>query len=115
MSDPRLGLPEVNDYIIELLRNEPNALKCRCLVSKTWDSHVRKHCFGRVRFTSTVDLKTWREIVKTLLLLNSSPPLCARPTHAHFKRVKFQPPVINGLSHNEYEKARVVTISLRRV
>ena len=41
MSDPRLGLPEVNAYIIELLRNKPNALKCRCLVSKTWDSRQK--------------------------------------------------------------------------
>ena len=86
MSDPRLGLPEVNDYIIELLRNEPNALECRCLVSKTWDSQVRKHRFGRVRFTSTVDLKTWREIFRYPATVEFQPTTLCSPDSCPFQK-----------------------------
>ena len=59
MSDPSLP-PEVTDYIIDLLHDEPDVLKQCCLVSKSWVSRSRKYRFHRVRFTTDADLKNWK-------------------------------------------------------
>lgn len=59
-SSPRLP-PEISDRIIDLLRDETNALKRCCLVSKSWVSRTRKHLFDSVEFESSKDVKVWKE------------------------------------------------------
>ena len=49
MSNPYLPL-EILDYIVDLLHDDPNALKECCLVSKSWIPWTRKHLF------------TWKQI-----------------------------------------------------
>ncbi|KAF9645264.1 hypothetical protein BDM02DRAFT_3073690, partial [Thelephora ganbajun] len=42
--------PEILDYIVDLLHDEPETLKQCCLVSKSWVSRTRKHLFANVEF-----------------------------------------------------------------
>jgi hypothetical protein len=44
--------PEILDLIIDLLRDEPAALKACCVVSKSWVPQTRKHLFAHVRFSA---------------------------------------------------------------
>ena len=60
MPNPRL-LPELRDHIIDLLHNQPRALKDCCLVSKPWIPHTRKHLFADIGFPSSRPLKSWKE------------------------------------------------------
>ena len=55
MSNPYLP-PGILDYIIDLLHDNPRALKECCLVSKSWIPPTRKHLFAHVRFGVEADL-----------------------------------------------------------
>ena len=55
-----LRLPqEISDYVVDFLRNEPEALKRCCLVSKPWVPRARKHLFNEVKFGTRRDLEAW--------------------------------------------------------
>ena len=55
MSNP--GLPqETIDYIIDILRYDPKALKACCLISKPWIPRAQKYLFADIRFDSVDDL-----------------------------------------------------------
>ena len=63
MSDPdhpRLP-PEISDYIVDFLHDEPEALKQCCLVSKPWVPRTRKHLFGEIALCYPYDLEEWKE------------------------------------------------------
>lgn len=49
--------PEIVDYIIDLLHDDPEALKKCCFVSKSWVERSRIHLFNKFDLGS---LKTWR-------------------------------------------------------
>ena len=60
MPEPLL-LPEISDYIVDLLHDRPQMLKRCCLVSKSWVLCARKHLFGTIAFQSLRDLIAWKE------------------------------------------------------
>ena len=60
MSNPYL-LPEIFDYTIDLLRDQPETLKECCLVSKSWIPRTRKHLFAEIRFRSADNLVSWKK------------------------------------------------------
>jgi len=60
MSNPRLPR-EILDYVVDLLHDEPDALKQCCLVSKSWVSRTRKHLFTDISFNHANDLKAWKK------------------------------------------------------
>jgi hypothetical protein len=60
MSDQCLP-PEISDYIVDLLYDDPETLKRCCLVSKPWVPRARKHLFGKIRFEFSNILDAWRE------------------------------------------------------
>ena len=57
---PRLLPPEILDLIVDLLRDEPDALKACCLASKSWLHRARKRLFARVDFFY-FDLELWKK------------------------------------------------------
>ena len=42
--------PEILDFIIDLLRDEPTTLNACCVVSKSWIQRTRKHLFVDIKF-----------------------------------------------------------------
>ena len=74
MSNPHLPR-ETLDHIIDLLCDEPETLKERCLVSKPWVPRARKHPFDVVFFLSVKALESWK---KTFPVPSDSPS-----HHAH--------------------------------
>ena len=60
MSNPRLP-PEMLDYVIDLLNDEPEALKQCCLASKLWVPRTRRHLFADIAFRSADDLVSWKK------------------------------------------------------
>ena len=77
MSDPHLP-PEILDYVIDLLRNELEALKQCSLVSRSWVPRTRIHLFADVKFRFVRDLELWKE---TFPDVTNSP---ARQAHTLF-------------------------------
>jgi len=67
--------PEINDSVVDSLRDEPEALKQCCLVSKSWVPLTRKHLFGTVVVEQEHHLKAWK---KTFPDLVESPAYHAR-------------------------------------
>jgi len=59
MSNPYLP-PEILDYIVDLLHDNPNALQKCCLVSKSWIHRTRKHLFAEVDLISEERLGSWK-------------------------------------------------------
>ncbi|KAF9644816.1 hypothetical protein BDM02DRAFT_843045 [Thelephora ganbajun] len=53
--------PEILDYIVDFLRDQPEALKQCCLASKSWVSRTRKHLFANIEFSTADDLEAWKE------------------------------------------------------
>ena len=53
--------PEISDYIVDLLHDQPEELKSCCLVSKPWVPRARKHLFGQVVFRYLADLEAWKD------------------------------------------------------
>ena len=58
MSDAVLP-PELLDYILDLLHNEPETLKRCCLVTKSWVPRTRRYIFADIGFYSSRSLKSW--------------------------------------------------------
>lgn len=54
--------PEIVDYILDFLRDQPEALKQCCLVSKSFIPPTRTHLFNHVDFEESKHLKAWGEI-----------------------------------------------------
>ena len=79
MSDPRLP-PEISDYIVDLLHDQPEALERCCLVSKSWIPRTRKHLFCEIVFRNLADLKVWKD---------TFPDPSNTPTH-HTRRLTFE-------------------------
>ena len=59
MSDPRLP-PEITDYIVDHLHDQPETLKECCLVSKSWIPRVRTHLFGEIVFPHMTAAQAWK-------------------------------------------------------
>ncbi|KAF9642572.1 hypothetical protein BDM02DRAFT_2030270 [Thelephora ganbajun] len=59
MSDPHLP-PEICDYIVDLLHNEPGVLKRCCLVSQSWVPRTRKYLFADIKFLYSKHLRKWK-------------------------------------------------------
>lgn len=57
-SNPHLP-PEILDYIVDFLHNNPATLKLCCLVSKSWVPRTRKHLFAHIQFRSAAHLNAW--------------------------------------------------------
>jgi hypothetical protein len=60
MSNPRLP-PEIPDYVVALLHDNPEALRKCYPVSKLWVSRTRRLLFIRVEFRSVADLEWWKK------------------------------------------------------
>ena len=60
MSNPDLP-PEIVDWIIDLLHDEPDTLKACCLASKSWVRRTRKHLFATIEFYSAKTVESWKE------------------------------------------------------
>ena len=60
MSNPHLP-PEILDYTIDILHDEPKALRNCCLVAKSWVPRTRSHLFAEVKFFSIDHLKSWKK------------------------------------------------------
>lgn len=59
---------EIIDLIVDLLHNEPKALKACCIVSKAWIYRTRKHLFNHVKFRPRGrHVSRWRETFPDLL------------------------------------------------
>ena len=59
---PNLNLPpEILDYIVDFLHDDPNALKGCCLVSKSWIPPTRKRLFAEVELHYEVHLESWKK------------------------------------------------------
>ena len=52
---------EIFDFIIDLLHDEPDALKACCLVSKSWVHRTRERLFAHVEFFSESRSKLWQK------------------------------------------------------
>jgi len=61
MSNPYL-LPEILDCVVDLLHDEPEALKTCCLVSKSWVPRTRRHLFADIKLRSVSDLRAWKKV-----------------------------------------------------
>jgi len=61
MSNPHLP-PEILDYMVDFLHDEPDTLKKCCLVSKSWVPRTQKHLLASVNFDSFGDLEAWKDI-----------------------------------------------------
>ena len=53
--------PEILDHIVDLLYDDPEALRRCCLVSKSWVPRTRKHLFASVKLLSQADLDSWNK------------------------------------------------------
>jgi hypothetical protein len=60
MSSPCLP-PEILDYIIGLLHDQPETLRWCCLASKSWVPRTRKHLFAEITFQTEGHLRSWKE------------------------------------------------------
>jgi hypothetical protein len=60
MSNPDLP-PEILDFIVDILRDQPEALKRCCLVSKSWVPRTRKYLFAEITFRTEKGLKLWKK------------------------------------------------------
>jgi len=74
MSNPYL-LPEILEYIIDLLQNNSETLKRCCLVSKSWVPRTRKHLFVHIELRYPSTLEAWK---KTFPDVTNSPAHHAR-------------------------------------
>lgn len=59
MSSPQLP-PEIVDYIVDSLCDEPKALRDCSLVAKSWVPRARKHLFADIKFGSCEDFHSWK-------------------------------------------------------
>ena len=59
MSDPHLP-PELTDFVVDLLHDEPETLEQCCLVSKSWVPRTRKRLFRWIQFERPAQVDTWK-------------------------------------------------------
>ena len=59
MSTPCLP-PDILDHIVDLLHDNPKALKECCLVSKSWIPCTRSHIFADIGFYTKAELEIWK-------------------------------------------------------
>ena len=52
---------ETLDFIVDLLLDEPEALKACCLSSKLWIPRARKHLFAKIELRSKKDFESWKK------------------------------------------------------
>ena len=83
MSNPHLP-PEILDYILDVLHDEPKTLRDCCVVAKSWIPRTRKHLFADVKFTSPKDLESWK---KTFPDPSHSPAYYARTLVVKYPQV----------------------------
>ena len=58
---PDLHLPpEITDFIVDLLHNEPRTLKQCCIVSKSWIPRARRHLFRWIEFDRPAQVDAWK-------------------------------------------------------
>ena len=60
MSNPSLP-PEILDYIVDLLHDDPEVLRKCCLASKSWILRTRKHLFACIKFPTPKILQSWKK------------------------------------------------------
>jgi hypothetical protein len=53
--------PEILDFIVDHLHDEPTALKACCIVSKSWIHRTRAHLFARIEFCARNSIKLWKK------------------------------------------------------
>ena len=53
--------PEILDYIIDLLRDEPGSLRQCSIVSKSWVPRTRERLFGHIEFRTVRALEAWKK------------------------------------------------------
>ena len=53
--------PEILDYIVDFLHDEPETLEECCLVSKSWVPRARSHLFADIKIRPESDLKLWKK------------------------------------------------------
>jgi hypothetical protein len=54
--------PEILDFIVDHLRDEPTTLKACCVVSKSWIHRTRKHLFASVEFRAPKShIELWKK------------------------------------------------------
>jgi hypothetical protein len=61
MSKRRWFPPEILDYTIDLLNDDPKTLRHCCLVTKSWVPRTRKHLFAHIKFTTPRVLESWKK------------------------------------------------------
>jgi hypothetical protein len=83
MSDPSLP-PEILDHVVDLLHDEPKALRNCCIVAKPWVARTRKHLFADIDFSSPEDLESWKE---TFLDPSNSPAYYTRTLVVRYPQV----------------------------
>ena len=54
--------PEILDYIVDFLHDEPEALDECCLVSKSWVPRIRRKLFAEIKILSERHLKLWKKL-----------------------------------------------------
>ena len=59
--------PEIRNYIVDFLRDEPETLKQCCIASKSWVPRTRKHLFGTVIIGQEHHLEAWKKTFPDLL------------------------------------------------
>jgi hypothetical protein len=60
MTQPHLP-PNVTDYIIDLICDDPKTLQACCLVSKSWIPRSRAHIFNSVEFETSIQQEAWKK------------------------------------------------------
>jgi len=53
--------PEILDYIVDLLHDNPEVLRECCLTSTSWIPRTRKHLFARIKFHTPNILQSWKD------------------------------------------------------
>ena len=53
--------PEILDYIVDFLQDDPETLKQCCLISKSWVPRTRKYLFAVVSFYNPDDIEAWEK------------------------------------------------------
>jgi len=86
MLTPRFPL-EILDYTIDLLHDDPDALKECCLVSKSWIHRTRKHLFAHVKFITEKRLQSWKEAFPD--------PFNSPAYHAHTLSINYSGEIID--------------------
>ena len=91
MTNPYLP-PEMLDYIVDLLHDEPETLKRCCLTSKSWIPRTRKHIFADMEFYYREDVRSWNETFPD----PANSPACYAKTLYIGPRVSATDPEVGG-------------------